>query len=161
MNPVRVEPKVWLANQRTFVKWQHISVLLAALSLGLYNAAGEHNNVARGLAVVYTLVAVFAGCWGWRMFIVRSRMIEARSGRDLDNVVGPIVVCVGLTVALCLNFGFKVGICGRLTSWFDLQLTMSLVPRHCCREAGPFQRQRNNSCLEIPAIGTMMGIQPE
>lgn len=110
MNPVRVEPKVWLANQRTFVKWQHVSVLLASLSLGLYNAAGEHNNVARGLAVVYTLIAIFAGCWGWRMFIVRSRMIEARSGRDLDNVLGPIVVCVGLTVALCLNFGFKVGI---------------------------------------------------
>ena len=141
MNPVRVEPKVWLANQRTFVKWQHVSVLLASLSLGLYNAAGEHNNVARGLAVVYTLVAVFAGCWGWRMFIVRSRMIEARSGRDLDNVVGPIVVCVGLTVALCLNFGFKVGVCGRPTSWFDPQLMINLVPCHCCRETGLCQGQ--------------------
>ncbi len=31
-----------------------------------------------------------------------------RSGRDFDNVVGPIVVCVGLVVALLLNFGFKV-----------------------------------------------------
>ena len=141
MNPVRVEPKVWLANQRTFVKWQHVSVLLASLSLGLYNAAGEHNNVARGLAVVYTLIAVFAEGWGWWMFVVRSRMIEARSGRDLDNVVGPIVVCVGLTVALCLNFGFKVGVSGRLTSRLDFQLTIILVPCHCCREAGAFQRQ--------------------
>ena len=106
--PVRVEPKVWLANQRTFIKWQHITVLLASLSLGLYNAAGESNDVARGLAVVYTLVAAFAGAWGWWMYIVRSRMIEQRSGKDFDNIVGPIVVCVGLVVALCLNFGFKV-----------------------------------------------------
>lgn len=106
--PVRVEPKVWLANQRTFVKWQHISVLLASLSLGLYNAAGESNDVARGLAVVYTLVAVFAGAWGWGMYMKRSRMIEQRSGKDFDNVVGPIVVCLGLVVALCLNFGFQV-----------------------------------------------------
>lgn len=105
---VRVEPKVWLANQRTFVKWQHISVLLASLSLGLYNAAGESNDVARGLAVVYTLVALFAGAWGWWMYMKRSRMIEQRSGKDFDNVVGPIVVCLGLVVALCLNFGFKV-----------------------------------------------------
>ncbi|KAL8912205.1 MAG: hypothetical protein Q9171_002767 [Xanthocarpia ochracea] len=59
--PVRVEPKVWLANQRTFVKWQHISVLLATLSLSLYNAAGESNGVARGLAVAYTLIAAAAG----------------------------------------------------------------------------------------------------
>ncbi|MCJ1460554.1 Phosphate metabolism transcription protein [Mycoblastus sanguinarius] len=107
MNPVRVEPKVWLANQRTFVKWQHISVLLASLSLGLYNAAGEFNNVARGLAVVYTLIAVFAGTWGWWMYIVRSRMIEERSGKDFDNVIGPIIVCIGLVIALCLNFSFK------------------------------------------------------
>ena len=105
--PVRVEPKVWLANQRTFVKWQHVSVLLATLSLGLYNAAGESNNVARALAVVYTLVAVFAGGWGWWQYLVRSRMIRERSGKDFDNVIGPIVVCLGLVIALVLNFGFK------------------------------------------------------
>ena len=107
MNPVRVEPKVWLANQRTFIKWQHISVLLASLSLGLYNAAGESNNVARALAVVYTLIALFAGAWGWWMYIVRSRMIQDRSGKDFDNVIGPVVVCIGLVIALCLNFIFK------------------------------------------------------
>ena len=106
--PVKVEAKVWLANQRTFIKWQHVSILLATLSLGLYNAAGEHNNVARALGVVYTCIAVFAACWGWGMFIWRSRLIEQRSGRDFDNVIGPVVVCAGLVVALCANFGFKV-----------------------------------------------------
>lgn len=105
---VHVEPKVWLANQRTFIKWQHISVLLASLSLGLYNAAGEHNKVAQSLAVVYTLVAVFTGLWGLYVYQARNRMIKARSGQDFDSVVGPIIVCVGLVVALCLNFGFKV-----------------------------------------------------
>ena len=108
MSPVQVEPKVWLANQRTFIKWQHISVLLATLSLGLLNAAGELNNVARGLAIVYTVIALFAGAWGWWMYIVRSRMIKERSGKDFDNVVGPVIVCIGLIIALCLNFGFKV-----------------------------------------------------
>ena len=106
--PVRVEPKVWLANQRTFIKWQHVSVLLASLSLGLYNAAGASNNVARGLAIIYTLVAAFAGAWGWWMYIVRSRMIEQRSGKDFDAVFGPILVCIGLMAALMVNFVLKV-----------------------------------------------------
>ncbi|KAF2840431.1 SPX-domain-containing protein [Patellaria atrata CBS 101060] len=105
--PVRVEAKVWLANQRTFVKWQHVAVLLATLSLGLYNAAGEKNRVARTLAVVYTCVAVFALAWGWGVYLWRSRLIKARSGRDFDAMLGPCVVCIGLVVALCLNFGFK------------------------------------------------------
>ena len=111
--PVRVEAKVWLANQRTFIKWQHVSILLVSLSLGLYNAAGKTNNVARALAVVYTLVAIFAAGWGWAMYIHRSRLIQQRSGKDFDNVVGPVIVCLGLVVALCLNFGFKV----RWSAW--------------------------------------------
>lgn len=108
--PVRVEAKVWFANQRTFVKWQHIAVLLASLSLSLYNAAGVDNQVARALACVYTAFAVFAGSWGWGIYVWRSRLITERSGKDFDNMVGPIVVSVGLVIALCLNFGFKYAV---------------------------------------------------
>lgn len=106
--PVRVEAKVWLANQRTFIKWQHVSVLLASLSLGLYNAAGEANNIARILAVVYTCIALFTLLWGYGIYMWRRRLIVQRSGTDFDAVVGPLVVAVGLAVALGLNFGFKV-----------------------------------------------------
>jgi hypothetical protein len=106
--PVRVEAKVWLANQRTFVKWQHVTVLLSSLGLGLYNAAGENNNIARALAIVYTLVAVFTGLWGWGIYVYRSRLIRTRSGIDFDAVTGPVIVCAGLFFALVLNFAFKV-----------------------------------------------------
>lgn len=106
--PIRVESKVWLANQRTFIKWLHISILLSSLSLGLYNAAGKQNDVARALSIVYTMFALFSAGWGWYMYEMRSRLIRQRSGRDLDNTFGPIVVCVGLAAALVLNFAFKV-----------------------------------------------------
>ena len=106
--PVRVESKVWLANQRTYVKWQHIAILLASLSLALYNAAGEDNQVAQLLAIVYLFFAAFASVWGWYMYHTRARLIRQRSGKDLDNLFGPIVVCVGLAGALLLNFAFRV-----------------------------------------------------
>jgi SPX domain protein involved in polyphosphate accumulation len=105
--PLKVEAKVWLANQRTFVKWQHIAVLLATLSLGLYNAAGVDNNVARILSLVYTAFAVFAAVWGWGVYMWRSNLITERSGKDFDNMVGPFVVSLGLAAALVLNFAFK------------------------------------------------------
>ncbi|OOF96175.1 hypothetical protein ASPCADRAFT_207533 [Aspergillus carbonarius ITEM 5010] len=105
--PVRVETKVWLANQRTFIKWLHVSILLSSLSLGLYNAAGKNNDIARALSIVYTGFAIFAAGWGWYMHEKRARLIRQRSGRDLDNMFGPIVVCVGLAIALVLNFAFK------------------------------------------------------
>lgn len=106
--PVQVEAKVWLANQRTFLKWQHVSILLASLSIGLYNAAGKHNYIARWLALVYTAIAVFAAAWGYGMYMWRGRLIRERSGKDFDNVLGPVVVCVALAIALGLNFTFQV-----------------------------------------------------
>lgn len=105
--PVKVEAKVYLANQRTYIKWQHVSILLATLSVGLYNAAGEHNDIARALAVVYTVVALFTALWGYGIYWWRSQLIAARSGKDFDNAIGPVVVCLALIVALCVNFGYK------------------------------------------------------
>jgi hypothetical protein len=109
--PVRVEAKVWLANQRTFIKWQHVTVLLASLGLALYNAAGRDNEIARVLAIVYTVLAIFSGIWGWSMYMYRGRLIRTRSGLDFDNVIGPSIICGGLVVALLLNFAFKVRHC--------------------------------------------------
>lgn len=124
---VKVEPKVWLANQRTFIKWQHVSVLLASLSLGLFNAAGKDNDIARALAFVYTVIAVFTGVWGWGVYMWRSRLIEQRSGKDFDALTGPVVVCVGLIVALCLNFGFKVSLSPVYFEMCDSLLTSDIV----------------------------------
>lgn len=106
--PVKVEAKVWLANQRTFIKWQHVGILLTSLSLGLFNAAGKDNNIARALGVVYTLVAIFTSCWGLGVYMWRSHLIRERSGKDFDSIFGPVVVCLGLAGALLINFGIKV-----------------------------------------------------
>jgi len=105
--PVNVEPKVWLANQRTFLKWEHVSILLATLSLGLYNAAGKNNTIAHALGLAYTAIALFTGIWGYWVYLERCRLIQERSGRDFDQKLGPIIISLGLSVALCLNFGFK------------------------------------------------------
>lgn len=130
--PVKVEAKVWLANQRTFIKWQHVSILLATLSVGLYNAAGQNNDVARALAVVYTVIAVFTGMWGYGIYMWRSSLIEKRSGKDFDAVTGPVVVCAALVVALILNFVFKVSLALQLHA--GKLLTLAAVSPRARRE---------------------------
>lgn len=104
---LKVEPKVWLANERTFLKWQHISILLGSLAVALYAAAGE-GSAGKGAGLFYVLVAAFANWWGHRMLRVRRTMILERSGKDFDNMLGPIVVSGALVVGLVANLGFKV-----------------------------------------------------
>ncbi|KAK7427562.1 Phosphate metabolism transcription protein [Neonectria magnoliae] len=102
---LKVEPKVWLANERTFLKWQHICILQGGLAMGLYSAAGR-NTVAEIMGVTYVLIAIFAGLWGYGMLQTRRSMILERSGKDFDNMIGPIVISISLIVALILNFFF-------------------------------------------------------
>jgi SPX domain protein involved in polyphosphate accumulation/uncharacterized membrane protein YidH (DUF202 family) len=105
--PLRIEPKVWLANERTFLKWQHICILLGALAVSLYTAAGE-DTLAEAMGIGYIIIAVSAGGWGYYMHRIRRSMIIQRSGKHFDNLAGPIVISVALMVALTLNFSFAV-----------------------------------------------------
>ncbi|KAK8094474.1 VTC domain-containing protein [Apiospora hydei] len=103
--PLQIEPKVWLANERTFLKWQHICILLGSLAVGLYTAAGE-NFLAECMGIAYIAIAVMAGIWGYFMLHRRRNMIVERSGKDFDNLIGPLCVSVALMIALILNFVF-------------------------------------------------------
>ncbi|KAI1471862.1 SPX-domain-containing protein [Daldinia caldariorum] len=103
--PLQVEPKVWLANERTFLKWQHICILLGTLAISLYTAAGE-NFLAECMGIAYIVIAILAGGWGYIMLHKRRDMIVERSGKDFDNMIGPLVVSVALMLALILNFVF-------------------------------------------------------
>ncbi|KAF3766235.1 SPX-domain-containing protein [Cryphonectria parasitica EP155] len=105
---LKVEPKVWLANERTFMKWQHICVLLGGLSVALYTAAGAGTDLLPlAMGIVYLAIAAFAGIWGYVMHKQRRDMIIERSGRDFDNLAGPMIVSVALVVSLVLNFIFQ------------------------------------------------------
>lgn len=104
---LKVEPKVWLANERTYLKWQHICFLLGGFALTFFNAA-RGNKLSEAMAFVYIVVALFAGAWGYYMHGTRRNMIIARSGKDFDNMIGPMVVSFALFVALIINFAIKV-----------------------------------------------------
>jgi SPX domain protein involved in polyphosphate accumulation/uncharacterized membrane protein YidH (DUF202 family) len=108
--PLQIEPKVWLANERTFLKWQHICVLLGGLAVSLYSAGGGTGNaLAQAMGCVFVGVAVFAGGWSYWTVVRRREMIVQRSGKDFDFLVGPLVVSAALGVALVVNFVFAVG----------------------------------------------------
>jgi uncharacterized membrane protein YidH (DUF202 family) len=107
MGELKVEPKVWLANERTFLKWQHICLLQGGLAVALYTAAGD-NMLASVMGIIYLAIAVFTGAWGYTMFRTRRTMILERSGKDFDNIVGPLVISGAIMVALIVNFSLQV-----------------------------------------------------
>jgi hypothetical protein len=45
--PVRVEPKVAFANERTFLSWLHFTVILGGLAVGLLNFGDKASTLSR------------------------------------------------------------------------------------------------------------------
>lgn len=109
--PLKIEPKVWMANERTFNRWLHVTTLMASLTFVIYSSSMKANSprVADTLAYIYFGLTVFASIWGYYIFLERRRIIMERSGAHLDNPIGPLVIAVGLVVALVVNFvlGFR------------------------------------------------------
>lgn len=102
---VKVEAKVWLANERTFNKWLHITCLLSALTFTIYSSVEKSTSPAVATVVAYILFALtlFSGIWGYTQYLRRVELIKARGERHFDNPVGPLIVAIGLLIALVIN----------------------------------------------------------
>lgn len=108
---VKIEAKVWLANERTFNRWLHVCTLFSALTFTIYSAVKKSANeaLATNLAYIYFVLTLFCLGWGYYIYNKRLALIRARDGKHLDAPLGPLVVSVGVIIAITINFivGFK------------------------------------------------------
>ncbi|KAH3903089.1 related to Vacuolar transporter chaperone 3 [Saccharomycodes ludwigii] len=104
--PVKVEAKVWLANERTFNKWLSVTTLLSALTFSIYSSVkrAAFPHLADTLAYIYFGLTIFTGLWSYRTFTHRLNVIRERSGQHLDAPLGPLLVALVVAVTLCVNF---------------------------------------------------------
>ncbi|GMM38352.1 vacuolar transporter chaperone [Saccharomycopsis crataegensis] len=104
--PNKVEAKVWLANERTFIRWLHTSVILFLFATTIQNSTKKSNfpELQRWISGIYFLVTLFILGWGYHIYKKRLRIITDRSGEHLDNIWGPIIVAGSLLCILVINF---------------------------------------------------------
>ncbi|CAO3616132.1 unnamed protein product [Cunninghamella echinulata] len=98
---VRVEPKVFFANERTFISWLQFCALLLTVSLNLLNFGDEMARISGGVFIgISAVVAIYA----LYRFEKRAYMINRRILGRYDDLWGPAVLCVLLIGALIVNF---------------------------------------------------------
>lgn len=104
--PTRVEPKVFFANERTFLSWLNFTVILGGLSIGLLNFGSD--NVSRICAGLFTVVAMGCMVYALVTFHWRARSIRLRGQGGFDDRFGPTVLAVVLGGAVVVNFVLRV-----------------------------------------------------
>ncbi|ORX42421.1 vacuolar transporter chaperone 1 [Hesseltinella vesiculosa] len=102
--PVRVEPKVFFANERTFLSWLNFTVVLGGLAMGLLNFG---DRIGRLSAVIFTCIAMGVMLYALYTFHWRATMIRNRESAPYDDRLGPTVLCVFLLAAVITNFWLR------------------------------------------------------
>ncbi|KMU83440.1 vacuolar transporter chaperone 4 [Coccidioides immitis H538.4] len=106
--PIRVEPKVYFAAERTFLSWLEFSIFLSTIAATLLNFGQD--TISLGSAWAFTILACLALIYSFLLYMWRVDKI--RKHRDVKNVYyekwGPTVLCLGVVVAMMLNFGLRI-----------------------------------------------------
>ncbi|KAK2768911.1 vacuolar transporter chaperone [Emmonsiellopsis sp. PD_33] len=106
--PIRVEPKVYFAAERTFLSWLEFSIILGSIAAALLNFGTD--TVALTSAWLFTVLACLALVYSLLLYMWRVDKIRKR--RDVKHVYherwGPTVLCAGLVLVVCVNFGLRI-----------------------------------------------------
>ncbi|CAB4413694.1 unnamed protein product [Rhizophagus irregularis] len=99
--PTRVEPKVFFANERTFLSWLQFTVVLGGLALGLLNFGDKVGKIS---AAIFTFVAMAIMLYALLIYHWRATKIRKRETGPYDDRYGPTVLCFFLVAAVVTNF---------------------------------------------------------
>ncbi|KDE04684.1 hypothetical protein MVLG_04908 [Microbotryum lychnidis-dioicae p1A1 Lamole] len=104
----KIEPKVWLASERTFLNWLRVALLLSSFALALFNSAGPTDNVAKWMGFAYALIAICMLGYAYGMHRLRRQRIIHRYAGHHDELYGPIILVGLVFIAVLTNFILRV-----------------------------------------------------
>eukprot|EP00584_Thalassiosira_punctigera_P000111 CAMPEP_0172534590 /NCGR_PEP_ID=MMETSP1067-20121228/6898_1 /TAXON_ID=265564 ORGANISM="Thalassiosira punctigera, Strain Tpunct2005C2" /NCGR_SAMPLE_ID=MMETSP1067 /ASSEMBLY_ACC=CAM_ASM_000444 /LENGTH=274 /DNA_ID=CAMNT_0013319401 /DNA_START=25 /DNA_END=846 /DNA_ORIENTATION=+ len=108
--PVKVEPKVHFANERTFLAWLHVVLVLAAGSLTIvtFSRDDEQRWVSQLYGIVLLPVSVAYIFYALWQYLRRATMIKQHLPGPYIDVAGPTTLTVILIVSMTAQFCLKL-----------------------------------------------------
>lgn len=97
---MKVEPKVFFANERTFLHWLFAGVLLITIGMGIMSISPRtqiYGLTLLSIALVFILYAM--GLYRWRLL-----RILRRDGTRFDDRIGPWIISACLIAAVGIVF---------------------------------------------------------
>ncbi|KAI1797025.1 hypothetical protein LXA43DRAFT_1089548 [Ganoderma leucocontextum] len=104
--PIKVEGKVWFANERTWISYLQTAVLIGTLAFALFNASKD--QVVRNFAYAYAILSIGVVVYGYAVYQHRITMIRRRDPGHFDQITGPVLISAFLFFAVLANFIIRV-----------------------------------------------------
>ena len=118
---MKVEPKVWMANERTLIAWLQMSVTMGMVAAGLLGthqqtavpgdaydvdtvAEAPSVGTARLVGLILLPLSVAVAIYATLIFYWRLQMLREKQVAPFMDTVGPGVLACSLLAALCAIF---------------------------------------------------------
>ncbi|GBL52327.1 vacuolar transporter chaperone [Candidozyma auris] len=102
--PIRIEPKVYFAAERTFLSWLSIGMILGATATTLLNYGDKSSLVA---AVGFFITALFTLSYSIYKYVARTLAIREKKITQYADKFGPNMICLFIAAATFSTFLFK------------------------------------------------------
>lgn len=118
--PMRLEPKTFMANERTFLSWLHMAVTIGSIAAALLSFAGTapsgpspgpgpaerplSAHLVEIIALILLPLAVAMCCYAVFIFWWRGAMIARKRPGQFDDRLGPLGLCCAVVLALSAIF---------------------------------------------------------
>lgn len=102
--PVRIEPKVYFAAERTFLSWLSIGMILGATASALLNYGNKSALVA---SIGFFVSALFTMAYASFNFIRRTLAIREKKVTKYADTFGPNMICLLIAASTFTTFAFK------------------------------------------------------
>jgi uncharacterized membrane protein YidH (DUF202 family) len=107
--PIKIEPKVFFSNERTFIAWMHVSIILAGGSIAILAFAEESNNpISQLYGIILLPVAISFIVYSMYQFQRRAKMIRTRHPGPYEDTIGPAVLGIMLMLSITAQFALKL-----------------------------------------------------
>lgn len=107
--PIKIEPKVFFSNERTFIAWMHVSIILAGGSIAILAFAEDTNNPFSQLyGIILLPVAISFIIYSMYQYQRRAKMIRTRHPGPYEDTVGPAVLGIMLMLSITAQFALKL-----------------------------------------------------
>jgi len=103
--PVRVEPKVFFAAERTFLSWLEFSIIIGSIAATLLNF-GDAASIASAWG--FTILAALALLYSMGLYLWRVDKIRKRRAVTYHDKYGPTILCLGLLAAVATSFALRL-----------------------------------------------------
>lgn len=102
--PTRTEPKVFMANERTFLKWIQFAIFLGGIGTAILGLGDSSAALCGSALMIVSLLFVF---YAFYIYNWRIKKIRIRFPGPYDDLIGPTILVLVFLLALILSIAFR------------------------------------------------------